>query len=371
MPEMEDWQVLLGLFPSGWEEEGRSSGAVKRLRGFASVEALLHTLLLHVGCGWSLRETAVQAKLAGIADVSDVTLLNRLRDAEAWLRHLCRQLWQENGVDLQPAVAGRTVRVLDATVVREPGRTGSQWRIHYSLRVPTLECDSFQLTPTHGQGSAERFGHFVFRPGELVLADAGYCHPAGIAAVVEQQAEVCVRLNPHALPLFDQQGEVFSVSAVVAELRRAGQAAEWPVWVHSGAQPIPGRVCAIRKSQAAIERARRRLREKQQNGKGVGELTWQYAEYVLVFTTLSPDTATTLQVLECYRLRWQVELVFKRLKSIAQLGHLPKHHDQSSRAWLYGKLLVALLTQKLARLGNTLSPWGYLLEEQAHTQPLA
>jgi hypothetical protein len=78
----EDWQVLVGLLPSDWEQLGRSTGAVKRLRGFDSVNNLLRTLLLHVGCGWSLRETAVQAKLAGIAEVSDVTLLNRLRQAE-------------------------------------------------------------------------------------------------------------------------------------------------------------------------------------------------------------------------------------------------------------------------------------------------
>ncbi|MGA2217501.1 MAG: hypothetical protein ABSG51_05410 [Terracidiphilus sp.] len=189
----------------GWEQAGRSSVAVKRLRGFSSIEALLRTLLLHVGWGWSLRETAVQAKLAGIADVSDVTLLNRLRDFEVWLRHLCRQLWQEGGVSLQPALGGHAVRVLNATVVREPGSAGSQWRIHYSLRLPSLECDSFVLTPNHGRGSAERFGHFDFHPRELVLADAGYCHPAGIAAVVEQQADVCVRLSPQAWPLLTCQ----------------------------------------------------------------------------------------------------------------------------------------------------------------------
>jgi len=371
MYELEDWPVLVELLPSGWEQCGRDSGSVQRLRGFASMDALLHTLLLHVGCGWSLRETAVQAKLAGITDVSDVTLLNRLREAEAWLRQLCQQLWQENGVNLQPAVSGRAVRVLDATVVREPGPTGSQWRIHYSLRLPTLECDSFDLTPTRGRGSAERFGHFVFQPGELVLADAGYCHAAGIAAVVERRADVCVRLNPHALPLFDEQGEVFSVSAALAGLRRAGQTAEWPVRTHSGPQWITGRVCAIRKSRAAIEQARRRLREKQQSGKSVGEQTWQYADYILVFTTLPCEAASTRQVLECYRLRWQVELTFKRLKSIAQLGHVPKHRDQSSRAWIYGKLLVALLTQKLARLGKSISPWGYPLPETPDTQPMA
>jgi hypothetical protein len=371
MTELEDWSVLLELLPSGWEQAGRSSGAVRRLRGFVSMEALLHTLLLHVGCGWSLRETAVQAKLAGIADVSDVTLLNRLRDAELWLQHMCRQLWQEGGVSLQPALGGRAVRVLDATVVREPGPTGSQWRIHYSLRLPSLECDSFELTPTHGQGSAERFGHFVFQPGELVLADAGYCHPAGIAAVVAQQADVCVRLNSHALPLYDEQGEAFSMTAAVAGLVRAGQAAEWPVEVRSGCERIAGRVCAVRKSQTAIDQARRRLREKLKSGNSMSEQTWQLAQYVMVFTTLPRQAATTRQVLECYRLRWQVELTFKRLKSIAQLGHLPKYHDQSSRAWLYGKLLVALLIQKMTRLGNSISPWGYTLPQDPHPQSLA
>src|SRR6266849_5127614 len=178
MAELEDWEILLGLFPPEWRQLGRSSRAVRRLRGFPSLEALLRTLLLHVGCGWSLRETAVQAKLAGIANVSDVTLLNRLRDAEDWLRQLCQRLWKDNGVDLQPRLQGRNVRLLDATVVREPGRTGSQWRIHYSLRLPTLECDYFDLTATVGEGAGEKFGRFRFRAGELVLADAGYCHPA-------------------------------------------------------------------------------------------------------------------------------------------------------------------------------------------------
>src|ERR1700683_3428463 len=166
----EDWQVLVGLFPPGWEELGRSTGAVTRLRGFESLSDLFRTLLLHVGCGWSLRETAVQAKLAGIAEVSDVTLLNRLRDAESWLRQMCQELWKDNGVELQPSFGSRTVRLLDATVVREPGKTGSQWRIHYSLRLPTLECDHFDLTSTRGLGAAERFGRFHLQAGGLVLA---------------------------------------------------------------------------------------------------------------------------------------------------------------------------------------------------------
>ena len=72
--------------------------------------------------------------------------------------------------------------------------------------------------------------------------------------------------------------------------------------------------------------------------------TFEFAKYVIVFTTCS--SGSTEDVLNSYRMRWQIELVFKRLKSLAQVGHLPKHDDHSSRAWLYGKLLVTLLTQK-------------------------
>ena len=58
--------------------------------------------------------------------------------------------------------------------------------------------------------------------------------------------------------------------------------------------------------------------------------------------------------------------MFKRFKSLAQLGHLPKFDDDSARAWLYGKLLIALLTEKIVRHARTLSPWGY--DMQAYVQ---
>jgi hypothetical protein len=368
----EDWQVLCDLFPEGWEDLGRSTGAVTRLRGFESLNNLFRTLLLHVGLGWSLRETAVHAKLAGIADVSDVTLLNRLRQSEEWLRQLCQQLWKDNGVSLEPALKGQPVRLLDATVVKEPGKTGGQWRIHYSIRLPSLECDEFHLTSVKGANTGERFGRFAFHVGELVLADAGYCNPPGVAAVVRKGADVCLRLNPTSLPLLDEKGGAFPLLHEIRTLRTVGEAAEWPVWIRSQDREIAGRLCGIRKSEDAIRRAQRRLVIKQQNGQGaITPEKQEYACYVLVFTTLPRRRATASQVLECYRLRWQIELTFKRLKSIVQLGHIPKHDDESSRAWLYGKLFVALLSQKLSRVGSTISPWGYLIRQAPDTKPMA
>jgi len=85
--------------------------------------------------------------------------------------------------------------------------------------------------------------------------------------------------------------------------------------------------------------------------------TLEFAKYVIVFTTRSVGSAE--EILQLYRIRWQIELAFKRMKSLAQLGHVPKHDDRSSRAWLYGKLLVTLLAQKLIRIGRDISPSGY------------
>jgi hypothetical protein len=258
--------------------------------------------------------------------------------------------------------------LLDATVVSEPGKTGSQWRIHYSLRLPTLECDHFVLTSTKGVGAAERFAQFMFQAGDLVLADAGYSHPPGVQSIVEQNAAVCVRLNPHAMPLYNQAGKRFDLTARLSGLTAPGEIAEWPVWVHSGERIYSGRLAAIRKSQEAIRQAEARIKDKEQRGKKVGPLGRLCAQYVLVFTTLSATEASAEEVLDTYRLRWQIELNFKRLKSIAELGHLPKYDDRSSRAWLYGKLFIALLTEKMVRVANTISPWGYTAKATENVQ---
>jgi hypothetical protein len=262
---------------------------------------------------------------------------------------------------------------VDATVVKEPGKTGGQWRIHYSIRLPSLECDHFELTPVKGVNTGEKLGRFSFQAGELVLADAGYSKPPSIAAVVGQGADVCVRLNRASLPLLDAKGRRFPLLKRIKTLRRAGEIAEWWVWTRCGDQLIAGRLCGVRKSEDAVQRAQRKLTRQQQKGKAkVTPEKREYACYVLVFTTMPKSRASTRQVLECYRLRWQIELTFKRLKSVVQLGHVPKLDDHSSRAWLYGKLLVALLSQKLARVGSAISPWGYYLAEPATpSQPMA
>ena len=367
----EDWELLVSFLPGEWRTLADDTGTLKGLRKDKSVENLLRTLLLHLGCGHSLRETVVRARKANLADLSDVALLKRLRKSKDWLHALCVELFREQGVAV--SADGRfEVRAFDATTVKEPGKTGSLWRLHYSVRLPSLTCDFFHLTATQGPGTGESLTHFPIHEGDHILADRGYSTADGIRHVAAAGGQVIVRVNTGSLSFRTAEDEPFDLLAAVTSLKRAGAVRSW--WVKTvgtdGAK-VSGRVCAIRKSREAIGLAHAKLRRKaSKKGQRLKPETLRFAEYVIVFTTF-PETFTDEEVLEWYRTRWQVELVFKRFKSLAQLGHLPKHDDESAKAWLYGKLLVALLVEKLIRHATAISPWGYDLARLATAQRVA
>ena len=117
----------------------------------------------------------------------------------------------------------------------------------------------------------------------------------------------------------------------------------------------------------AHKKLRRRAARK---GNNLKPETLFLAEYVMVVTTF-PETFSASEVLEWYRLRWQIELVFKRFKQIAHLGHLPKRDDESAKAWMYGKLFTALLIEKIIEYAVSISPWGCLLGQNQASKSLA
>ena len=174
----EDWGLLLSFLPCNWRDLAASTGALKGLRKDKSADNLLRVLLIHLGCGHSLHETVVRARQANLAELSAVALWNRLKKSQAWLRALCVELFRERGLELS-ASAGLQVRAIDATTVKEPGKTGSLWRVHYSVCLPSLACDFFKLTETQGAGTGESFVHFPIRAGDYLLADRGYSTTAG------------------------------------------------------------------------------------------------------------------------------------------------------------------------------------------------
>ena len=360
----EDWEVLTRFLPDGWEEQAYQTGALVRRRKIDTPATLLRVLLIHLADGKSLRATAAYAREAQVCQINDTALLHRLRAAGPWLRWMAMGL--RGGLeDLGPVerfVTGHRVRVIDASVVSEPGSTGSDWRVHYSLNLASLHCDACEVT---NYQTGESFTNFPVQPDDVLLADRAYCKSPGIVHVVAHRGAVVVRWHSTALPLFTYRGRPFAVLPHLRTLAATGMG-DWNVYLHpaQGAH-VKARLCAIRKSRQAAEEAKRAiLKTASKKQRTVKPETLEYAEYILVITTLNRHQLQPRGVLELYRARWQVEVAFKRLKGIMDLGHLPKQDPESCKAWLYGKMLVAMLVERIFRTAESFSPWGYPLPSQ-------
>lgn len=357
----EEWSIIRGWLPEDLNERAKRHGFFQRARGLTDAECWLRLVLMHVAGGLSLEQAAVRARELGLANVSGVALFKRLRNAEGWLRDLCQYVLAEQQARLTPRPwpSSYRLRIIDATDVQEPGSTGSTWRVHYSIRVPELVCDHYEVTD---QGGGEKLGRFAFAPDELVLVDRGYSHRAGVAHVLNSGAAIVLRWNPAILPVNAISGQPFRLLTQVRRLPAKG-ARDWAVHFRYHDKSYPLRLCAIRKSRSATERARRKkLRKAKCRGLTADPQAIELTEYILVLTSL-PETFAAADVLELYRSRWQIELTFKRLKSLLAAGHVPKTQDRSARAWMQAKLLTALLLDRLLLEAKAFSPWGYRLSD--------
>jgi DDE family transposase len=353
----EDWAILAHWLPEDLDADAKAAGFLRRARGLQDAGLWLRLMLMHVAGGLSLKQTSVRARELGLAEVSGVALFKRLRVAERWLRRLTKHLLAEQRQRLRARAWPwkGSLRVIDATEVQEPGSTGSCWRVHYSLRLPEMACDYYELTDA---GGGEKLGRFEFRPNELVLVDRGYSHRAGVARVLEAQAHVIMRWNHALFPLQSADGGSFRVLAKLKSLR-VGQEAAWRVCFEHEGRRWPLRLCVRRKGRLAAQRAlRKSLRKAQKNGTTPDSTSLKLTEYILVLTSVPDATMSTHSVLDCYRCRWQVELAFKRLKTLLGMGHVPKSNDASAMGWMQAKILIALLIERTILEARLFSPWG-------------
>jgi len=357
----EDWQVLTRFFPEGWREKAKETGALTRQRGFDSPDTLLRVLLIHLAEGVSLRTTVAFAQEAGLCDVKDTALLYRLKSSGEWLRWMAVQLRDQ--LSSTPVIdwsrKWRRILLIDASSILEPGSTGSDWRLHYSLNLRTLYCDRFEVTDKYIGESLIRFS---VKPGDLLLGDRVYCTRKGISHVLSGGGDVLVRYHSVHLPLFTSRMRPFDLLGHLRKLQD-GDLGDWDAYFEDAlGRKTKIRLCAVRKSKEAIAKSLKAIKRRaSRSGTEPKELTLALAEYFIIVTTANRHKLKVEAALSLYRLRWQIELAFKRLKSILSLGHLPKHDPESCKAWLHGKLLVALLVERIYQEAESLSPWGYPL----------
>ena len=353
----QDWPDVLRLMPVDLDRSASEHSAIERRREISSGGDLLRLALAYAVCDYSLRETGAWAERIGMASMSDVAVMKRLKGAAPWLGHLVFE-WLRTVEGLTCSVPRVPVRVLDATVICEPGSKGTDWRLHMGIDLAEERISTIELTGAEG---GETFARHHIPAGCLALGDRGYAQRQGVASVLKGQGHVLVRLPSQSFPLETTEGAPLGLLERLETLngQRIG---DWAVQFRHDGVCYPVRLIALRKTRAAAEQEQKRLRaEAKRKGRKPSDGSMRAAHFVAVITDLPPEVLPANEALELYRLRWQIEMFFKRLKGLLHLDHLRAKDPALAAAYLYAKILGALILDHMCNQAIAFSPWGFPL----------
>lgn len=320
------------------EVTARRCGALQRVRKVRSAADLLRLALFYGPAGLSLQAAALAACEAGMTErLSDKAVLGRLRRMGDWLEHLLDRLLADLGGQL-----GGSLALVDGTVVFSSGPGKPGLRVH-ALYEPALgRFTDFRVTTDRVREAA---GLTRLAPGRTMLFDRGYARVRNIADVVAAGSDTVTRIGWRSLPLREACGT--TPLDLMAVLPESDAVLDRPVRLPGVAAPL--RLVAVRLPPSARASAEKRARRRSsKNCHQMDPRTATAAGYLMLVTSLPAERCPAEQVLALYRSRWQIELGFKRLKSLGGADDLRASDPALARSWLLAHLIGAVLTEEFA-----------------------
>lgn len=172
-----------------------------------------------------------------------------------------------------------------------------------------------------------------------------YANPPGVSSIHDRGADLIVRVNRATLPLYKRNEKRIDIMSQLQTTRDRERTHECRAFVHVGDRKIPGRLIWVRLPENKAAQARKRA-ERESEGPCDADTLFA-AEFVVVFTTVVQGL-TAKQVLTLYGARWQVEVDFKRSKSIRELDTLPNFRPETIYSWICAKLLLQAVAVRIA-----------------------
>ena len=350
---LEDWLSVMGFMPADMDRVAKSSGAVERWRNIKCAGDLLRLILVYVAQDLSLRSAAGWSTATGTAEMADTSVLHRLRCSVPFLEIVLAHLLQQR---MHSEIeAGPPLRLNDASTLSAPGSSGVDWRIHAVYDPASGRLVRVEVTDAHG---GETLSRQRWEPGEVVIADRGLARADGIRAVHDAGAYSLLRMHWQNIRLQDERGRPLSLEKVLERAEAGITGTKVLVPVKKG-PATPARLIVVRNSDAAAEKQRAALiRNAAKKRRTPSPLAMKLTDWFWVLTTIPEKAASDTLVTELYRIRWQIELFFKRLKSILNLDVLRAYDPDLAKAYILGKLILAALVFLLTSECEAFSPWG-------------
>lgn len=345
------WRALIARIAAvvDLEATARQFKALQRVRKIRTAEALLRLALIWGPGRQSLRAAAALAADGGIADLSDKAVEGRLRKLGGWLEHILAALLADRLDQNKPTGSGTlALSLVDGSVICCPGR-GDDWRLH--ARYDPAQgrfCDLVLTTSRQAECvSRTRIGR-----GRTLVTDRNYARVRCFQATLAEDSDFITRIGWQSLALYDTAGKRIDL---IALLRDDPAAQEHTVRVNGIDRDFRLLIQAMPPEIAERQRLRR-ARKANKKSQRLDPRTAKAAGFLMLLTSLPAEAAPTQRVIASYRDRWQVEIGFKRLKTLGRLDALPSADPVLARTWLLAHLIAAVLTDDLANEIVAFSP---------------
>ena len=327
---MENVEKLLEMLPEGYEAAAKETGAFGRKREITSVSDLLMLVFLYVAHGLSHLEVSVTAKMKGIAQISDVAFMKRFAKCGKLIEWLLENLNPQATAHYnKPAKFEKyDIKALDASVVTSGGKNRITHRLHFAINIFLLKSDQYKIT---AQKIGESLTNFVVKATDLFLGDRAYGTKTSMEHCLASEGNFIFRIRRNAFDIYDKKGNKIDLIKKLKGIRKNKTLRLRCFFLSSSDKLVPIRICAMIKPKDVVESPE-------------DDTDFMNNFIVLVTSILDPHVSAK-DILELYRLRWQIELYFKRLKSLMGFGDVPNKTEAHIKIWLNAKLAVAIMLE--------------------------
>jgi hypothetical protein len=352
---LQDFRIITSLLPEGWQQKAYELGATTRTGKVRHPEELLKLILLYQTSGKSYGKTAAMTKVSLGFSITKNAVFQRISKCGAWLSWLCENICRNAGfICEKPGWLSKYNRIclVDTTRVSLEGSDNADYNLHYMLDLFTLDTLEMKLT---GSDCGEKLTNFnKLGKNDLMLCDRVYGTLTSINYAISNGSDYCIRLRGNAFNLYDENGNKVDLSELLSDMLEESYISldlfrNASIGNSDKLEPI--RLCIYRKSKEEAKKSVDRIKKSNNNNMGgeVSEIQDFYSNYIVIATSMNDECK---RVLELYRMRWQVEILFKRLKSIFDYDDIPTKNESTSRSWLNGKLLLVAICEALVNLGR-------------------
>ena len=327
---MENVEKLLEMLPSGYDEAAKETGALKRKREIKTSIDLLKLVFLYVANGLSHLEVSVVAKMKGIAQISDVGFMKRFAKCGKLIEWLLENLRpQATAHYSKPSKFEKyDIKALDASVVTSGGKIRITHRLHFAIDIFLLKSDQYKIT---AQKIGESLTNFVVKATDLFLGDRAYGTKTSMEHCLANDGNFIFRIRKNAFDIYDKKGNKIDLIKKLRGIKKNKTMRLNCFFISSTDKFVPIRICAMIKPKDVVENP--------END------TDFMNNFIVLVTSILDNNISAKDILELYRLRWQIELYFKRLKSLMGFGDVPTKTEAHIKIWLNAKLAVAIMLE--------------------------